>query len=117
MGDSSYRRAVYAVRAYEEGAFHHIVLSGGGGPGRSIADAMKEYMVCRGVPADAIITEPFSRNTHENALFTKQLIAKLPGTKVLLTSDYHMTRAHRVFVKAGIHVLPRPFPDALKRAT
>ena len=117
MGDSSYRRAVYAVLTYQQGAFHHIVLSGGGGSGRSIAEVMKEYMVCRGVPPDVIILEPASNNTRENALFTKPLIAKIPGTKVLLTSDYHMTRAHRVFAKAGIHVLPRPFPDALKRAT
>jgi hypothetical protein len=28
-----------------------------------------------------------------------------------------MYRAHKVFEKAGIHVLPRPFPDARKRGT
>jgi len=117
MGDSSYRRAVYAVLAYQQGTFHHIVLSGGGDSGRSIAEVMKEYMVCRGVPPEAIIVGPASNNTRENALFTKPLVAKLPGTKVLLTSDYHMTRAYRAFAKAGIQVLPRPFPDALKRAT
>ena len=35
--------------------------------------------------------------------------------KVLLTSDYHMYRAHRVFAKQGIQVEPRPIPDVLKR--
>jgi len=34
----------------------------------------------------------------------------------LLTSDYHMFRAHRAFTKAGLAVAPRPFPDAIKRS-
>ena len=36
---------------------------------------------------------------------------------MLLTSDYHMFRAHRAFKKAGLEVLPKPFPDARKRAS
>ena len=36
---------------------------------------------------------------------------------MLLTSDYHMLRAKRAFLKLGVVVQPRPIPDALKRAT
>ena len=36
---------------------------------------------------------------------------------MLLTSDFHMYRAQRTFKKAGLDVLPRPFPDVRKRAT
>ena len=36
---------------------------------------------------------------------------------VLLTSDYHMYRALRVFQKAGLNVAPRPFPDIVKRSS
>ena len=47
---------------------------------------------------------------------SQQLRERSPGTKVLLTSDYHMTRAYRAFKAVGIDVLPRPFPDVIKRA-
>ena len=36
---------------------------------------------------------------------------------VLLTSDYHAYRASCAFARAGVSVLPRPVPDAFKRAT
>src|SRR5258706_50058 len=63
----------------------------------------------------AIRVEPGSHSTHEHALFSKALIEAAPGRKVLLTSDYHMFRAYRVFRKAGIDVEPRPLPDAAKQ--
>jgi uncharacterized SAM-binding protein YcdF (DUF218 family) len=34
---------------------------------------------------------------------------------VLLTSDYHMLRAHRALRRAGVTLAPRPIPDARKR--
>jgi uncharacterized SAM-binding protein YcdF (DUF218 family) len=76
---------------------------------------MRDYLNCRGIPAQAIHVEPYARSTRENALYTKGILDGLPGRKVLLTSDYHMARAYRAFKKAGIEVSPRPFPDAIKR--
>jgi uncharacterized SAM-binding protein YcdF (DUF218 family) len=38
-----------------------------------------------------------------------------PGRKVLLLSDYHAFRAYRSFRRAGLELVPSPFPDALKR--
>jgi uncharacterized SAM-binding protein YcdF (DUF218 family) len=40
----------------------------------------------------------------------------MPGQKVLLTSDFHMYRAIRVFRKLGVDVAPMPVPDALRSA-
>jgi uncharacterized SAM-binding protein YcdF (DUF218 family) len=37
----------------------------------------------------------------------------LPGKKVLLTSDFHMYRALRVFRKLGIEAAPMAVPDVL----
>lgn len=116
MGPSSYWRSTYAVLAWREGSFHELVVSGGPA-GKSIAEAMRSFLECRGVPPSAIETETRSRSTHENALYVTELLARVPGRKVLLTSDYHMFRAHRAFKKAGLDVLPRPFPDARKRAS
>ena len=117
MGYSSYLRSEYALWAYRDGGFHQIILSGGGSP-IPIAAAMKEFLLCHGVPAYVMQLETSSSSTRENALYTKTLLAgSSTGRLVLLTSDYHMFRAQRAFDKVGVHVLPRPIPDVLKRAT
>jgi uncharacterized SAM-binding protein YcdF (DUF218 family) len=110
IGESSYWRAVYAIRAWRQGGFREIVVSGAG-----VADAMRDFMVNSGVPAAAIRVETQAGSTRENALFVARMLADTPGRKVLLTSDYHMFRAYRAFRKAGMNVEPRPFPDAGKR--
>jgi uncharacterized SAM-binding protein YcdF (DUF218 family) len=115
MGQSSYLRSTYALMAYREGGFRHVVVSGAATDETPIAESMRRYLVCLGIPAAAIHVEPYARTTRENALFTKPILDRLPGRKVLLTSDYHMARAYRAFRKAGIDVEPRPLPDVLKR--
>ena len=116
MGESSYWRSVYAILTYRQGGFQTIVLSGGGSSGTPIVGPMKDFLRCHGIPADVIRLEPYSRDTRENAVYTRDMLAGMPGRKVLLTSDYHMTRAYRAFRKAGLEVVPRPFPDVIKRA-
>lgn len=116
IGESSYLRSAYAVAAYRQGGFREIVISGGGYPGSTpAAAAMKAFLVSQGVPAAAIRAETQSRSTRENAVYTSKMLGGSGGGKVLLTSDYHMFRAYRVFRKLGIQVLPRPVPDAVKR--
>lgn len=109
--DGTLLRCLYAVRAYQAGGFRKIVLVG-----FPISDHMRRLMIAEGVPAEILVTEDASHSTHENALYTARLLAGEPGSKVLLTSDYHMFRAVRAFRKAGMNVLPRPIPDARKRA-
>lgn len=111
IGESSYLRSVYAVLAYREGGFRRVILSG-----EDVAQAMRQFIECYGVPHSAIQIEPQSRSTRENALYIKEVLAGTEGRKVLLTSDFHMFRACRTFKKAGLDVLPRPFPDVRKRA-
>src|SRR2546423_1397741 len=113
----SFLRAQYAVLAWREGRFHHIVLTGGGDPNTPVAKLMRDVLVSHGVPDSAIHLETQAHNTRENASYVKQMLTQFPGRQVLLTSDYHMYRAYRVFKKQGIDVAPRPFPDARKRAS
>jgi uncharacterized SAM-binding protein YcdF (DUF218 family) len=114
MGVSTYWRSVYANMAWKEGGFKEIVVSGGGQEGQSVAKGMRDFLVSQGVPTDKILLETKSHSTRENALFVKELLHGASGSKVLLTSDYHMFRATRAFQKVGLDVLPRPFPDARK---
>jgi uncharacterized SAM-binding protein YcdF (DUF218 family) len=116
LGSTSYLRSLYAVRAYRQHPFRAIVVSGGYTPGASIslAAAMREFLVANGVPREIVFAEERSHSTRENALYIKALIERWPGKRILLTSDYHVFRAERVFRKAGLPVVARPLPDVLK---
>ncbi len=105
---SSYWRARYAVVAWQNGGFQKIVISGGAGPG------ILNFLVAEGVPREAIVAEWQSTSTRENGVNVSRLIQGMPGKKVLLTSDFHMYRAVRVFRKLGMDVTPMPVPDVVK---
>lgn len=116
IGESSYWRTVYAVRAWREGGFREMILVGGP-PGKSpVAEAMRRFVVAQGVPETATRVEPDSRSTRENAVNVQRLLGDRPGRKVLLTSDFHMFRAFRAFRKVGLDMEPRHAVDILKRA-
>jgi len=92
-----------------------MVISGGSTTsGPAVAGLMKSFVACLGVPEASIRIETASTSTRENALNTARLLEHVPGRKVLLTSDYHAYRAYHSFRKAGLDVVPSPFPDALK---
>jgi uncharacterized SAM-binding protein YcdF (DUF218 family) len=117
IGWSSYWRSVHAVRAWRDGGFREVVVTAGSMNAEvPAAERMRDFMVSQGIPASAIRVEGRSQSTRENALKSKVLLDNLAGRKVLLTSDYHMFRAYRVFRKAGIAVEPRPIPDASEQA-
>jgi uncharacterized SAM-binding protein YcdF (DUF218 family) len=105
---SSYWRSRYALLAWQTGGFQKIVISGGGGPG------ILDFLVAEGVPREDIVAEWQSDSTRENGINTARLVASMPGKKVLLTSDFHIYRAIRVFRKLGVDVTPMPVPDILK---
>jgi uncharacterized SAM-binding protein YcdF (DUF218 family) len=115
VSENSLLRSYYAVRAVKQRSFHTVIISGGGDP-PPIAESMREVLVLKGVPPEAVVVETDSRSTRESALNLKRILDKMPGDKVLLTSDYHMFRARRAFEKVGIKVLPNPVPDVIKRS-
>ena len=86
------------------------MISGGGGPG------ILDFLVAEGIPRQDIIAEWRSQSTRDNGTETARLIEGMSGRKVLLTSDFHMYRAIRVFRKLGIEVIPMPIPDVMKSA-
>lgn len=62
-----------------------------------------------GIPQERLILERYSRNTYENAIFTKQLVAPKPGERwLLVTSAFHMPRSIGIFRKAGFDVEAYP---------
>ncbi len=99
-----------AITLYKKGKIKKILISGDSGylvkDGLHEADQMKEVLLSWGIPNEDIIIENQSRNTHENAVFTKALIQKeYPSSSLLLiTSALHMKRAKACFDKEGLKV-------------
>jgi uncharacterized SAM-binding protein YcdF (DUF218 family) len=64
---------------------------------------VKKYLKSINFPDSALIVESESKNTYENALFTKKMIdsLNLNGSFILVTSAIHMPRAMAVFKKVG----------------
>jgi uncharacterized SAM-binding protein YcdF (DUF218 family) len=90
-----------------------IILSGGSGSlifdeGPEAGVAVREF-VALGVAHDRITAEEQSRNTIENAVFSRLVANPQPGERwVLVTSAFHMPRAMGVFRAAGFPVEAYP---------
>jgi uncharacterized SAM-binding protein YcdF (DUF218 family) len=103
-------RLFQAVELYKKAKIKKIIYCGGTGslmhPEEREGEWIKRYLVLIGLPEQDIVIENYSRNTHENAAFTKPVLEKVaPGGKYLLiTSGYHLRRAKKCFEKEGIAV-------------
>jgi uncharacterized SAM-binding protein YcdF (DUF218 family) len=108
-------RILEALRLYRAGKAPLIVLSGGDSPllvkARKVheAEEMRSLLEEWGVPDSAIAVEDRSINTHENAVFTHELLKPRGiGHIILVTSAMHMPRAAATFRKTGFDVVPVP---------
>jgi len=73
------------------------------------ADFAGELLADLGIDRTRLIMERRSRNTYENAVFTKALLAPKPGERwLLVTSAYHMPRSVGLFRKVGFAIEPYP---------
>lgn len=69
------------------------------------ADLAVELFSELGIPRSRIETERRSRNTAENAQFSRDLVSPKPTDRwLLVTSAFHMPRAMGIFCKAGFMV-------------
>lgn len=91
-----------------------LILSGGSGnfwrKEKTESVFLRQQFMLQGIPDSALLAETLSRNTFENAVYTRQLIdsLQLKGPFLLITSALHMPRAKKVFTKAGISFIPYP---------
>ncbi len=97
-----------------------VVVSGGEGTffekSASEADITRTLLADLGFFGKRYVFENKSRNTVENALFSKALIQPKSGeTWILVTSAYHMPRAVGCFRKAGFEVTAWPVDYKARR--
>jgi uncharacterized SAM-binding protein YcdF (DUF218 family) len=90
-----------------------LVFTGGSegllGEGPAEAISARKLWLSLGVPAERMTFEAKSRNTWENAVFTRDLVKPKPGeTWLLVTSAWHMPRSVGIFRHLGFDVIPYP---------
>jgi uncharacterized SAM-binding protein YcdF (DUF218 family) len=94
------------VRRYPQA---HVVFSGGSGrliyDGPTEAELAVRLLESFGIERQRIILESKSRDTDENARFTKELVQPKEGERwLIVTSAHHMPRAIGAFRAAGFPV-------------
>jgi uncharacterized SAM-binding protein YcdF (DUF218 family) len=73
------------------------------------ADYAVEIFESLGIPKSRLVIERASRNTYENAIYSKALVTPKPGEHwLLVTSAFHMPRSVGLFRKVGFAVEPYP---------
>lgn len=85
----------------------YIVVSGGQGPQEDIseAEAMKKYLLEKGVKMDKIIKEDKATSTYENFCFSLDILKERLGEDInigFITNDFHIYRAENIAKSAGI---------------
>lgn len=106
-------RLFQTLPLFYSGKIKKLIFTGGSGsiefPEKKEGIYVKKYLKSIHFPDSALIVESESKNTYENAIFTKKLLDSLnvEGEFLLVTSGYHMPRSLAVFKKAGFtQILP-----------
>ena len=110
--NASADRFIQAVKLKSTGRVSHLLITGGNS--KIIPGRFKESIWVRGqllklnIPDSSILIESYSRNTLENAFFSKYALKSrdLQPPYLLVTSAFHMRRSLYTFKKAGLQVVP-----------
>ncbi|MDD3428976.1 MAG: YdcF family protein [Oscillospiraceae bacterium] len=108
VSDTLKRRLDKAFEYYQKNPQVKIVVTGGKGPGESIAEAlaMERYLLQKGVPLANLIKEDKSTSTEENFVFAAKLLAE-QGVDVqkeeiaFVTNAFHCYRAKKEAERVG----------------
>jgi uncharacterized SAM-binding protein YcdF (DUF218 family) len=100
-----------AINLYHLGKVDKILISGANGDlvdkGLDEGRQFRKILIENGIPADDILVDSLSQNTHENAVESKKIIDLHPEIKtvLLVTSALHMPRAEACFKHVGFEKL------------
>jgi uncharacterized SAM-binding protein YcdF (DUF218 family) len=108
-------RLLYAAYLFHQNAADYILLTGGSiewlsaGASRPEAEEMAAICNMLGVPEEALWLETDSRNTYENAFYSRAILEEVGvDTILLVTSALHMPRSVALFERQGLSVIPAP---------
>ena len=109
--NDSIDRVYKAAQLQKAGKTKYVIVTAGNQPWSQSpwaeADLIRDLLVQWGVPEKKIYLEGSSRNTRENALYSKNVIDSINcGTTLLVTSAAHMPRSVAAFRSVGLTVVP-----------
>ena len=107
-GGDTKARTAHAANLFKAGLAPILITSGASAQANVVSNAEEMRQIAIDefkVPAGAILVDTQARNTHQNAKYVKQLIAKYNqehqqkqiDSIILVTSGYHQNRAYREF--------------------
>lgn len=108
-------RYIQAVKLQMTGKVSHLMITGGEDGKTKKTDFIEAIWVKSQLhdlklPDSCLLSEELSRNTFENASFSKPILLKsgLKPPYVLITSAVHMRRSLLIFKNVGLDVVPYP---------
>ncbi|QOS92749.1 YdcF family protein [Brevibacillus sp. JNUCC-41] len=86
------------------------IVSGGKGPGEDISEAkaMQQGLIAQGIEEARIMMEDKSTTTHENIVFSKELIPDTAASGLIVSNDFHIYRAVEIARKEGLDLKGMP---------
>jgi uncharacterized SAM-binding protein YcdF (DUF218 family) len=109
--EDTYRRCEFAAWLFRQGDPVPVLASGGRGSKKTppVSVTMTELLRRAGVPDAMIWTEEQSLSTHENAIYSAEILRRHGISRIALVVDAQsMRRAEASFRKQGITVIPAP---------
>jgi len=107
-------RILYGAKLYRDGKAPKLILSGGRidwkNTGIPESKDMAEIAQTMGVPKTAILEDPTSLNTYENAVNVRKILDSqgIERRVLLVTSALHLPRSLAIFKRQGIDAIPAP---------
>jgi uncharacterized SAM-binding protein YcdF (DUF218 family) len=103
-------RLLKSLEIYKKNSRIVILFSGfselNNSQGLSESEIARNFFLYHGVRSDNLIIDDKSKNTFENAKFSKDIVNNYKGTWGLVTSAYHMPRSFLAFKKQGLVLEP-----------
>lgn len=115
LGGGSETRVKRGVELYDLGYAEKMIFTGGrvkvAGLRETYAGLLGEEALRLGVPREAIILEARSTSTYEDALYTREIMARQRfDSAIIVTESYHARRAlqsfRKVFAGRDIELIP-----------
>lgn len=98
------KRLDTAVSYLEKNNGTKVIVSGGKGNGEDIseAEAMRKYLLEKGISDEKILVETESTNTYENIIYSKAFLETGNESVIIVTNRFHVFRGTSIAKKQGI---------------
>lgn len=115
-GGGVQERISQAISLYQDGIAPRMIISSGFVFAQREAQVMKTIAMTNGVPGDAITLEEKAKNTYDNVVLTRDILASHGWRRIaLVSSPYHMRRALLTWRKVApdVEVIATPPSSSL----